>query len=126
MDILISEDLRSEAIEHLKRQYQVVTDSTLWQVPARLMIAVREAKVLMVRNQTQVTAELLQAAPNLLGIGRVGVGLDNIDVTTASRLGIVVVAPVNANATSVAELTLGLVLALARKIPMADRSTKAE
>jgi D-3-phosphoglycerate dehydrogenase len=59
-----------------------------------------------------------------LGIGRLGVGLDNIDVAAASSLGVVVVAPFNANATSVAELTLGLILALARKIPQADRSTK--
>jgi D-3-phosphoglycerate dehydrogenase len=59
-----------------------------------------------------------------VGIGRVGVGLDNIDVATASRMGIVVVAPLNANATSVAELTIGLMLAMARKLPQADRSTR--
>ena len=54
-----------------------------------------------------------------------GVGLDNIDLTTASKLGVVVVAPLNANAVSVAELALGFMLALARKIPQSDRSTKA-
>src|SRR5215472_10179818 len=115
MDILISEDLKAAAIDRLADEYQVVADGALWQVPPRLAIALREAKVLLVRNQTQVTAELLRAAPQLLGIGRVGVGLDNIDVATASQLGIVVVAPLNANATSVAELTMGLLLALARK-----------
>src|SRR5207244_3205661 len=81
--------------------------------------------VLVVRNQTQVTAKLLEAAPQLIGIGRVGVGLDNIDLAAASKRGIAVVAPLNANATSVAELALGLILAIARKIPMADHSTKA-
>jgi D-3-phosphoglycerate dehydrogenase len=124
MDILISEDLQAPAIERLRQKYQVECDGRLWQEPARLKVAIREAKVLLVRNQTQVTAELLQAAPKLLGIGRVGVGLDNIDVAMASSLGIVVVAPLNANATSVAELTLGLILAMARKITQADRSTK--
>jgi D-3-phosphoglycerate dehydrogenase len=79
----------------------------------------------MVRNQTQLTAEVLAAAGKLIAIGRVGVGLDNIDVATATRLGIVVIAPLNANAVSVAEFTIGLMLALARKIPRADRTTKS-
>lgn len=124
MDILISEDLQAPAIERLGQKYDVMCDGGLWREPARLKAAIREAKVLLVRNQTQVTAELLHAAPKLLGIGRVGVGLDNIDVSTSSSLGIVVVAPLNANASSVAELTIGLILAMARKIPQADCSTK--
>jgi D-3-phosphoglycerate dehydrogenase len=124
MDILISEDLQAPAIERLRQKYKVMCGGGLWREPAQLKAAIREAKVLLVRNQTQVTAELLHAAPKLLGIGRVGVGLDNIDVSMSSSLGIVVVAPLNANATSVAELTIGLILAMARKIPQADRSTK--
>src|SRR5579863_5327116 len=115
MDILISEDLQAPAIARLRQKYTVTCDDGLWREPARLKTAIREAKMLLVRNQTQVTAELLHAAPKLLGIGRVGVGLDNIDVNVSSSLGIVVVAPVNANATSVAELTIGLILAIARK-----------
>lgn len=125
MDILISEELQSSALERLAEKYEFVSDSTLWREPNRLKAAVSETKVLLVRNQTQVTAELLQSAPKLLAVGRLGVGLDNIDVAAASRQGIVVVAPLNANATSVAEFTLGLLLALARKIPRADLTTKA-
>jgi len=124
MDVLISEDLQAPAIQRLARKYEIVADGSLWQEPARLKGTIGEARVLLVRNQTQVTAEVLQAAPKLVGIGRVGVGLDNIDVAAASRLGIVVVAPLTANATSVAELTIGLILALARKIPQAGGSTK--
>jgi D-3-phosphoglycerate dehydrogenase / 2-oxoglutarate reductase len=125
MDILISEDLQSPAIQGLAGKYQVVSEPALWKDPGKLRSAIREAKTIMIRNQTQLTAEVLSDAPNLLGIGRIGVGLDNIAVETASKLGIVVVAPLNANAVSVAELTLGLILSLARKIPAADRSTKA-
>ncbi len=125
MDILISEDLRHSAFDRLAGKFSTVMDATLWKNDAGLQPRVGEARVLVVRNQTQVTAKLLEAAPRLIGIGRVGVGLDNIDVAAASRLGIVVVAPLNANATSVAELALGLILALARKIPAADQSTKA-
>lgn len=125
MDILISEDLKAPALERLASRFNVVADGSLWQAPERLIEAARDARVLVVRNQTQVTARLLESAPKLIGIGRVGVGLDNIDVATASKLGVVVIAPLNANATSVAELTFGLLLALARKIPQGDRTTKA-
>jgi D-3-phosphoglycerate dehydrogenase len=124
VDILISEDLQAPAIARLEEKYQVVRDSMLWRDPARLGEMAGRARALMVRNQTQVTGAILGVAPNLVAIARVGVGLDNIDVAAASKLGIVVVAPLHANAVSVAELTLGLLLALARKISAADRSTR--
>jgi D-3-phosphoglycerate dehydrogenase len=125
MDILITEDLQSPAIDRLAAKFSVTRDAALWKDGAKLKAALAEARVVMVRNQTQLTAEILAAAPRLVGIGRVGVGLDNIDVKTASDRGIVVVAPLEANAVSVAELALGLMLALARKIPLADRTTRA-
>ena len=125
MDILISEELVARNIQWLSEKYSVVHDGTLWKQPAKLKAALGEARAILIRNQTQITAELLEATPRLIGIGRLGVGLDNIDIPAASKHGVVVVAPLDANATSVAELTLGLMLALARKIPQADRSTKA-
>jgi len=125
MDILISEDLAVSGIQWLEKKYGVTRDGTLWKDPTRLKAAIAEARALMVRNQTQVTADLLALAPKLMAVGRLGVGLDNIDVQAASKLGIVVIAPLDANAVSVAELTMGFLLALARKIPQADRSTKS-
>jgi D-3-phosphoglycerate dehydrogenase / 2-oxoglutarate reductase len=125
MDILITEELDAPAIRQLCAKYDVVRDGVLWQDPVKLQSALAEARAVMVRNQTQLTAGLLAAAPKLLAIGRVGVGLDNIDVAAASKLGLVVIAPLEANATSVAELAAGFLLALARKIPLADRSTRA-
>jgi D-3-phosphoglycerate dehydrogenase len=125
MDIVITEDLQHPAFTRLAEKFSTVTDGKLWRDPARLESEISLARALIVRNQTQVTAKLLEAAPKLIAIGRVGVGLDNIDVAAATKLGIVVVAPLNANATSVAELAIGLVIALARKIPAADVSTKA-
>src|SRR5260221_14486638 len=101
MDILIPEDLQAPAIDRLEKKYAVVRDSGLWRNPAGFQTAIREARALMVRNQTQVTAALLAAAPQLIAIGRVGVGLDNIDVAAATKLGIVVIAPLNANPASV-------------------------
>jgi D-3-phosphoglycerate dehydrogenase len=125
MDILISEDLDGPAIQALGTKFSVVRQTLLWKNPVELERILPEARAIVVRNQTQVTAKILEAARNLVVIGRVGVGLDNIDVSAATARGIVVVAPLNANAVSVAELALGLLLALARKIPFADRSTKA-
>lgn len=124
-DILISEDLDSPAVRRLSDKYKTQRDGALWKDPAKLQAALAGARAIMVRNQTQLTADVLQAAPRLLAIGRIGVGLDNIDVPAATRLGITVIAPLEANATSVAELTLAFLLALARKIPLADRSTKS-
>jgi D-3-phosphoglycerate dehydrogenase len=125
MDILISEELVARNIQWLVDKYEVTYDGTLWKYPSQLKKNLGEARAILIRNQTQITAELLAAAPKLVGIGRLGVGLDNIDVAAATKLGVVVIAPLDANATSVAELTMGLLLALARKIPLADRSTKA-
>ncbi|HEX4122656.1 MAG TPA: hydroxyacid dehydrogenase [Verrucomicrobiae bacterium] len=125
MDILISEELDAPSIRRLCDKYKVVSDGALWKDPAKLKQAIAEARTIMVRNQTQLTADVLGAAPKLIGIGRVGVGLDNIDMAAANGKGIVVIAPLDANATSVAELAFGFILALARRIPRADRSTKS-
>jgi D-3-phosphoglycerate dehydrogenase len=124
MDILISEDLQAPAIDRLAERFQIVREPGIWKDPAKLKAAIAGARAVMVRNQTQLTAEVLGAARGLLGIGRVGVGLDNIDLKFASARGIVVIAPLGANAVSVAELAMGLMLALARKLPFADVSTK--
>ncbi|TDE10103.1 NAD(P)-dependent oxidoreductase [Jiangella asiatica] len=83
------------------------------------------AAALVVRNRTQVTRELLAAAPGLRVVARAGVGLDNIDLAAADDLGVVVVAALGANAVSVAEHAVGLALAVARRIVELDRSTRA-
>lgn len=125
MDILIPEEVAVSMASPAGDAFDIVYDGGLWRDPQRLALSVRETRTLMVRNQTQVTAELLASAPKLVAVGRLGVGLDNIDVDAASDLGIVVIVPLEANAVSVAELAMGLMLALARKIPRSDRSTKA-
>src|SRR5262245_27288239 len=117
MDILVTEEIESPALTALEHKYRVVREPTVWSQRIRLSELLSQAKTIIVRNQTQLTADLLASAPRLLAIGRHGVGLDNIDVETASKLGIVVLAPLGANATSVAEFTIGLMVSLARRIP---------
>jgi D-3-phosphoglycerate dehydrogenase len=78
----------------------------------------------VVRSATKVTAGLLAAAPQLRAVARAGTGVDNVDVAAASARGIVVMNAPGANSISVAELTMALLLALARKISAADASMK--
>jgi D-3-phosphoglycerate dehydrogenase len=123
-DILISENIAGTPIDELRRTHDVSFLPDIWKDPVALREAVRGSRALVVRNQTQVTAELIAAAERLEIVARAGVGLDNVDVRAASRAGVVVALTPSQNAISVAELTIGLVLALARKIPAADRHAK--
>jgi D-3-phosphoglycerate dehydrogenase len=123
-DILITEEASGEAIEALKAQWQVEEAPGLWREPAALRERARNVRALMVRNQTMVDAALLAAAERLEVIGRIGVGMDNIDLKAAAARGIVICYAAEENAVSVAEHVFALLLALARKIPSADRSVR--
>lgn len=92
---------------------------------AALLEAVRVADALVVRSETQVTDEILRAAPNLRVVARAGVGVDNIDLDAATRAGVLVLNAPGANAISAAEHTIALLLAVTRQIVAADISTKA-
>jgi len=123
--IIISENITGSAINALRGEHEVVYDPQLWKSPDALKAMLVDATALVVRNQTQVTAELLAAAPQLKIVARAGVGVDNIDVAAASASGVVVSYTPAANAVSVAELAIGLMLAFARNIPAADADTRA-
>jgi len=90
-----------------------------------LAAALADAEALIVRSAVQVDDALMEKAPNLRVIGRAGVGVDNIDADAATRRGIVVMNTPGANAVAVAELTIGLMLSLARKVPAANASMHA-
>jgi D-3-phosphoglycerate dehydrogenase / 2-oxoglutarate reductase len=125
-DILVTEAVTGTEMDALKRAFDVTYQPEAWKSPEKLFALVPNFKAIIVRNQTPVTAELIAAAgKNLQVIGRAGVGLDNVDAKAASNAGIVLVYAPEQNSVSVAELTLGLMLSLARAIPAADRSTKA-
>ena len=84
----------------------------------------KDYDAIIVRSRTKMTRELIQSAPNLKVIGRCGVGVDNIDIDAAGEKGIIVVNAPSATTESVAELTMGLIFALARQITRADASMK--
>ncbi len=102
--------------------WEVLTHDKL---PEGLPAALADADALVVRSAVQVDDALMAAAPKLRVIGRAGVGVDNIDAEAATRRGIVVMNTPGANAVAVAELTIGLMLALARKLPTANATMHA-
>lgn len=90
----------------------------------KLLAAVPEADALLVRSATTVDAEVLDAAPKLKIVARAGVGLDNVDVKTATERGVLVVNAPTSNIHSAAEHALALLLSAARQIPAADATLR--
>jgi D-3-phosphoglycerate dehydrogenase len=90
-----------------------------------LLASIADFDAVVVRSRTKITREVLERGERLRVVGRCGVGLDNIDVETARARGVAVVTAAGATAVSVAELTMALILCLARRIPAADASTRA-
>lgn len=90
--------------------------------PPDLAEAVPGAAALIIRSATRVTASLLDASPQLLVVGRAGIGLDNVDVAAATRRGVMVVNAPQSNVLSAAEHTMALLLAQARNVPQAHQA----
>ena len=94
--------------------------------PEELLQIIKEYDAMLVRSRTKVTAQVLAAAEQLKVIGRAGVGVDSIDLEAAKVHGVTVVNAPTSTSLAVAELTLGLMLAMAREIPRADAGMKQE
>lgn len=122
--ILIADTLDSAGLEQLRATGAELHLLTAEERP-RLAELLPDFDALVVRSSTQATGELLRAGTRLKVVGRAGIGVDNVDVETATELGIVVVNAPTANLISAAEHTLALLLAVARRVPEADASTKA-
>ena len=124
-DILVTEKIEGFAFDNLQNRFEVEYDPDLWRHPKFLLKAIPDFRAIITRNQTIINRELLTAAQRLEVIGRAGAGCDNIDLKAASKKGVVVAYTPEQNSISVAELTLALMVALARKIAPADRDTKS-
>ncbi|MFA5517320.1 MAG: phosphoglycerate dehydrogenase [Desulfuromonadales bacterium] len=125
MKVLVSDKFSPEGLrvfaeaEGIELEYQPGLSSP------ELLAAVADADALVVRGGTQVTEEVFRAAKKLRVVGRAGIGVENMDVAAASRQGIVVMNTPFGSTTTSAEHTIAMLLALARQIPEASRSTKA-
>lgn len=113
-EIVISEFMDEEAVADLGRGFAVHYDPKLVDQPEALAAALAEARALIVRNRTRVTAPLLTAAPRLEAVGRLGVGLDNIDMAACRARGVAVFPATGANDQAVAEYVIAATLVLLR------------
>lgn len=123
--ILLTEYIESAALTWLRRRAECYYGPNLYQRLPQLKQQLRLAKGLIVRNQTQVNAELLACMPQLCVVGRLGTGLDNLDREELANRKIQVVYAPGINANAVAELCLGYMLAHSRNLLWADRTTRA-
>src|SRR5205085_3412408 len=122
--ILVSDDVSDSGLQPLRDAGFTVDKNTKLSVP-ELRAALAGCEGLIVRSETKVTAELLDAAQSLRVIGRAGVGVDNIDVPAATAYGIVVMNAPDGNTITTAEHTIALLVALARRVPQANASLKS-
>ncbi|MEH6471046.1 MAG: hydroxyacid dehydrogenase [Halopseudomonas sp.] len=114
VDVLISEFMDESAVESLKSDFSVHYDPELVDRPDELLQLAKSARALIVRNRTQVRGELLSAAADLCVVGRLGVGLDNIDLPACEAAGVQVCPATGANSESVVEYVIGGMLMLLR------------
>ena len=124
MKVLISDDLAPECADIFKKG-GVEVDTKVGLKPEELKAIIGDYDGLVVRSATKVTADILSAADKMKVIGRAGAGVDNIDVKAAAQKGAIVMNTPGGNSVAVAELTLGMMFAMARSIPQATASTKA-
>jgi D-3-phosphoglycerate dehydrogenase len=122
--VLISDELSPRAVEIFKeRGVEVVFDTTL--TPDQLKQEIGKYDGLAIRSATKVTKPVLEAATNLKVVGRAGIGVDNVDIPAATARGVVVMNTPYGNSITTAEHAIALMMALARELPAADRSTQA-
>jgi len=114
VQVVVSEFMNEEALAPLRQDYTILFDPTLVDDRPRLLAEVATAEAVIVRNRTQVDVELLDAAPGLRAVGRLGVGLDNIDVEACASRGVIVHPASGANALAVAEYVIAALLMLFR------------
>jgi len=122
--VLISDKLSPAAVEIFKSR-GIETDFKPGLSPADIRAIIGDYDGLAVRSATKVTKELLDAAANLKVVGRAGIGVDNVDIKSATARGVVVMNTPHGNSITTAEHAIAMMFALARQIPEASTSTKA-
>jgi D-3-phosphoglycerate dehydrogenase / 2-oxoglutarate reductase len=122
--ILVADSISSRGVDELSRDdaLEVIVKTSLSE--SDLLTIIADFNAIVVRSETKLTAKILEAGKSLRVIGRAGVGVDNVDVETATRRGIVVLNAPSGNTVSTAEHAFSLLLSVARKIPLADASVR--
>ena len=121
--ILVADPIGEEGVELLKSHAEV--DVKTGMKPPELLAVISEYDALVVRSETKVTKEVIEAAKKLQVVGRAGIGVDNIDLDAATSAGIAVVNAPTGNTVAAAEHTMALMLALSRNVPAAHQSLQS-
>jgi len=124
--VLIADSISPRGVDELSRDGALEVSFQTGLTESELVKIIPEFSALVVRSQTRVTAQILNAGARLRVVGRAGVGVDNVDVETATRRGIMVLNAPGGNTVSTAEHTFSLLLSVARKIPQADASMRGK
>ncbi len=123
--VLVSDPLSSKGLEILERAKNLKYDLKPGLSPEELKKVIPEYDAIIIRSETKLKADLIEAGRRLKVIGRAGIGLDNVDLPAATKKGIVVMNTPQENAIAAAEHTIAMVLSVSRKIPQATASMKA-
>src|SRR5216110_2081924 len=124
--VFIADSISPRGIDELTRDGALEAKVQTGLSETQLAEAIPDFAALIIRSQTKVTAKILNAAKKLRVVGRAGVGVDNVDVETATRRGVVVLNAPGANTISTAEHAFSLLLCVARKIPQADANVRTK
>jgi D-3-phosphoglycerate dehydrogenase len=122
--VLVSDPIAAQGLDLLQKEAEIDVDVRPDVSEDDLKACIGQYDGLIVRSRTKVTAEMLACARRLKVIGRAGIGVDNIDVTTATKAGVIVMNTPEGNTNTAAEHTMAMLLALARNISPADAAMK--
>jgi D-3-phosphoglycerate dehydrogenase len=123
--VLVSDPLSNKGLEILGRAKNVRYDIKTGLPPEELKKIISEYDAIIIRSETKLKAEIIEAASCLKVIGRAGIGLDNVDLPSATKKGIVVMNTPQENAIAAAEHTIAMMFSISRKVPQATASMKA-
>ena len=122
--ILVSDPISPEGLKSLTEHKDFEVDVNTELSKTELAETITNYEGLIVRSQTQVTSDIISAAPNLKVIARAGVGVDNIDVDAATKHGVIVINAPDGNTISATEQSMAMILSMARNVPQAHQSLK--
>lgn len=125
MKVLVADRISPKGVEYLRAHPGMEVIEAYGSTPERVKELAADVSAIVVRSETQITAEVIQAAAKLKVVGRAGVGVDNIDVEAATERGIVVMNTPGGNTIATAELTFTHMLCGARPVPQAAASMRA-
>ena len=125
LKVLVSDKLAREGLDILRAAPEIQVDVKTGLKPDELRAVIGDYDGVVIRSGTRLTSDILASAVRLKAIARAGAGVDNVDVSAASRMGIIVMNTPGGNTVSTAEHTLAMMLAMSRNIPQAHASLKA-